>query len=66
METETQQTPARLITADNLRIYMTVKNRDERSRMEDSLVLDRFNIGSYMLITKTNEPHPDKPHRGTK
>lgn len=48
METEMQHAPSRQITADNLRIYIAVKNRDERSRMEDNLVLDGFNIGTYM------------------
>lgn len=36
-----------MVTADSLRLYLAVKKREERSQMEDTLVLDGFNIRTF-------------------
>ena len=36
-----------MVNADNLKLYLAVKKRDERSKMEDTLVLDGFNIRTF-------------------
>ena len=36
-----------MVNAENLRLYLGVKGRDERSKMEDTLVLDGFNVRTF-------------------
>ena len=36
-----------MVTTDNLRLYLAAKNRDDRSKMEDTLVLDGFNVRTF-------------------
>ena len=36
-----------MVNAENLRLYLAVKGRDERSKMEDALVLDGFNVRTF-------------------
>lgn len=41
-----------MVNADNLRLYLAVKQHDERSHMEDSLVLDGFNIRTFSTASE--------------
>ena len=36
-----------MVNAENLRLYLAVKGRDDRSKMEDTLVLDGFNVHTF-------------------
>ncbi len=36
-----------MVSAENLKLYLAVKGRDERSKMEDALVLDGFNVRTF-------------------
>jgi DNA-binding response OmpR family regulator len=36
-----------MVNADNLKLYLAVKKPDERSQMEDTLVLDGFDIRTF-------------------
>ena len=36
-----------MVNADSLKLYLAVKNRTERSKMEDTLVLDGFNVQTF-------------------
>jgi DNA-binding response OmpR family regulator len=36
-----------MVTADSLKVYLAVKRQDERSKMEDTLVLDGFNVRTF-------------------
>ncbi len=36
-----------MVNAENLHLYLAVKSRAERSSMEDTLVLDGFNVRSF-------------------
>jgi PleD family two-component response regulator len=36
-----------MVNAENLRLYLAAKGRDERSKMEDTLVLDGFNVRAF-------------------
>lgn len=36
-----------MVNADSLKLYLAVKKHEERSKMEDTLVLDGFNIRSF-------------------
>ena len=41
-----------MVNADNLKLYLAVKKRDERSHMEDTLVLDGFNVRSFATASE--------------
>jgi len=41
-----------MVNAENLKLYLAVKKRDERSKMEDTLVLDGFNIRTFATATE--------------
>ncbi len=36
-----------MINADSLRVYLAIKKREARSQMEDTLVLDGFNVRTF-------------------
>lgn len=36
-----------MVNADSLKLYLAVKDHDDRSHMEDTLVLDGFNIRTF-------------------
>lgn len=36
-----------MVNADNLKLYLAVKKREDRSHMEDTLVLNGFNIRPF-------------------
>lgn len=36
-----------MVNTESLKLYLAVKRKEERSRMEDTLVLDGFNIRSF-------------------
>jgi len=36
-----------MVNADSLKLYLAVKSREERSKMEDTLVLDGLNVRSF-------------------
>jgi DNA-binding response OmpR family regulator len=36
-----------MVNADSLKLYLAVKRSEERSRMEDTLVLDGFNVRTF-------------------
>ena len=36
-----------MVNAENLKLFLAVKKHDERSQMEDTLVLDGFNIRAF-------------------
>jgi len=52
-----------MVNADSLRLYLAVKKRDERSRMEDSLVLDGFNIRTFASASELWEAFQQTPAR---
>ena len=52
-----------MINADNLRLFLAVKKREERSRMEDSLVLDGFNIRTFATASELWEAFQQTPAR---
>ena len=41
-----------MVSAENLKLYLAVKKRDDRSRLEDTLVLDGFNIRTFATASE--------------
>lgn len=41
-----------MIKAENLRVYLAVKSRIERSQMEDALALDRFDVRAFTTASE--------------
>jgi PleD family two-component response regulator len=52
-----------MINAGSLKLYLAVKRRDERSRMEDTLVLDGFNIRTFTTASDLWEAFQQNPAR---
>ncbi len=52
-----------MVNADNMRLYLAVKNREDRSRMEDSLVLDGFNIRTFSTARELWDAFQQSPAR---
>ena len=52
-----------MVTPDNLKLYLAIKQRDERSRIEDSLVLDGFNIRTFATARELWEAFRKSPAR---
>ena len=52
-----------MVNADNLRLYFAVKKRDDRSQMEDSLVLDGINIRTFSTASELWENFQQRPSR---
>jgi PleD family two-component response regulator len=52
-----------MVNADSLKLYLAVKKRDDRSHMEDTLVLDGFNIRSFATATDLWEAFQQNPAR---
>jgi len=52
-----------MVESKNVRIYLAVKSRDERSRMEDTLVLDGFDIGTFESASALWERFEQSPAR---
>lgn len=52
-----------MVNADSLKLCLAVKQRDDRSHMEDTLVLGGFNIRSFATATERWEAFPQSPVR---
>ena len=52
-----------MVDAQSLKLYLAVKRRDERSSMEDTLVLDGLNIRSFATATELWEVFQKSPAR---
>lgn len=52
-----------MVTTNSFKLYLAVKRRDERSRMEDILVLDGFNIRSFATAEELWEAFQQAPAR---
>ncbi len=52
-----------MVNADSLRLYLAVKKRDDRSQMEDTLVLDGFNIRTFATASELWEAFQQSPAR---
>ena len=52
-----------MVNAENLRLYLAVKKRDDRSQMEDSLVLDGFNIRTFASASELWTAFQQSPAR---
>jgi len=52
-----------MVNADSLKLYLAVKKRDERSQMEDTLVLDGFNIRTFSTASELWETFKAAPAR---
>ena len=59
------QLPAIMVNAENLKLYLAVKKRDDRSQMEDSLVLDGFNIRAFGTAAKLWDAFQRAPARSS-
>jgi len=52
-----------MVNADNLKLYLAVKKRDDRSQMEDTLVLDGFDIRTFSTASELWEAFQQIPAR---
>jgi len=52
-----------MIIADSLKLYLAVKRHEERSNMEDTLVLDGFNIRAFATASDLWEAFQQTPAR---
>lgn len=52
-----------MVNADNLKLHLAVKKRDDRSHLEDTLVLDGFNIRSFATASELWEAFQQTPVR---
>ena len=52
-----------MVNTDNLRLYLAVKKREDRSRIEDALVLDGLNIRTFATATALWEAFRQTPAR---
>ncbi len=52
-----------MVNLNNLKLYLAVKNRDERSHMEDNLVLDGFNVRTFGTATELWSAFKETPAR---
>jgi len=52
-----------MVNAENLKLYLAVKKRTERSQMEDSLVLDGFNIRTFATASELWDAFQKTPAR---
>ena len=54
-----------MVSADSLKLYLAVKKREERSQMEDSLVLDGLNIRTFASASRGREVRKEQPERSS-
>jgi len=52
-----------MVNADSLKLYLAVKKHDDRSQMEDTLVLDGFNIRTFSTASELWETFKAAPAR---
>lgn len=52
-----------MVNADSLKLYLAVKRREARSSMEDTLVLDGFNIRTFATASELWEAFQQTPAR---
>ena len=52
-----------MVSAETLKLYLAVKKRDDRSKMEDTLVLDGFNVRTFGTATELWETFKQAPSR---
>lgn len=52
-----------MVNADSLKLYLAVKKREERSHMEDVLVLDGFSIRTFATASDLWEAFQQTPAR---
>lgn len=52
-----------MVNADSLKLYLAVKRHEERSNMEDTLVLDGFNIRTFATASDLWEAFQQTPAR---
>lgn len=52
-----------MVNADNLKLYLAVKKRDDSSQMEDTLVLDGFNIRTFATASELWDAFQQSPAR---
>jgi sigma-B regulation protein RsbU (phosphoserine phosphatase) len=52
-----------MVNADNLKLYLAVKKPDERSQMEDTLVLDGFDIRTFAAARELWDAFQQTPAR---
>jgi PleD family two-component response regulator len=52
-----------MVNAENLRLYLAVKKREDRSQMEDTLVLDGFNIRTFGTASELWDAFQQSPAR---
>jgi PleD family two-component response regulator len=52
-----------MVNTDNLKLYLAVKKRDERSHMEDRLVLDGFDVRTFRSATELRDAFQQTPAR---
>jgi PleD family two-component response regulator len=58
-----RQRKTTMVNANSLKLYLAVKKHDDRSRMEDTLVLDGFNIRTFPTATELWEAFRLTPAR---
>lgn len=52
-----------MVNIENLKLYLAVKDRDARSQIEDTLVLDGFNIRTFPTARELWDAFPQAPAR---
>jgi len=52
-----------MVHTDDLRVYLAVKKRQERSQLEDTLVLDGFNVRTFATAAELWEAFQQTPAR---
>ncbi|MBN2508279.1 MAG: response regulator transcription factor [Verrucomicrobia bacterium] len=52
-----------MVNSDNLQIYLAARKRDDASQLEDSLVLDRFDVSTFRSARKLWEAFHERPGR---
>jgi PleD family two-component response regulator len=52
-----------MVTKDNLRVYLAIKKADERSHIEDTMVLDGIDVRAFGSAADLWQVFPQKPAR---
>ena len=52
-----------MVTKEDLRVYLAIKKADDRSRIEDTMVLDGFDVRAFASASDLWEVFPQKPAR---
>lgn len=52
-----------MVTRENLRVYLAIKKPDERSRVEDTMVLDGIEVRAFASASDLWQAFPTKPAR---